>query len=187
MIPATPKRIFRDSRIMRSVYSRARKRFLVGAVLITRAEDFASVGRFDERIFLYGEDRDLSSRYRQRRLPLSVTDAISAAHDVGGSSSGTSRQGLIEASVILGWLQMTANMSGRKKAALGWRAYLLTVGCIQSICVVLGLAGSRNNRFKTKAAELKLTSTSIHDLVNSGGRIGERTYFDDAIAVITGV
>ncbi|MBF6620080.1 MAG: glycosyltransferase family 2 protein [Patulibacter sp.] len=61
-----------------------------GAALLARREDLLRVGGFDERFFLYGEDRDLSRRCGQRGIPVGTTTAVTVDHAGGASSSGVS-------------------------------------------------------------------------------------------------
>lgn len=62
------------------------RRFVVGAVLLLRAEAIARVGAFDERYFLYAEEADWQLRAQRLGWDVRVIDSITAAH-VGGASS----------------------------------------------------------------------------------------------------
>jgi N-acetylglucosaminyl-diphospho-decaprenol L-rhamnosyltransferase len=59
---------------------------LVGAALLVRREAFEKVGGFDEKIFLYYEDDDISLRLSQSCGPLMVIPAAVVRHARGASS-----------------------------------------------------------------------------------------------------
>lgn len=61
-------------------------RFIHGAAFMMRREAFAALGGFDEAIFLYHEDDDLSLRALARRMPIVVVRAARVVHAGGGSS-----------------------------------------------------------------------------------------------------
>jgi GT2 family glycosyltransferase len=61
-------------------------RFVVGAVLLLRAEALAQVGDFDERYFLYGEEADWQLRAQRLGWEVRVIRSVTATH-VGGASS----------------------------------------------------------------------------------------------------
>jgi N-acetylglucosaminyl-diphospho-decaprenol L-rhamnosyltransferase len=60
-------------------------RFVDGGIFLIRRTLFLEIGGFDERIFLYFEDDDLSYRLRQRDEPLILVGEALAVHDVGNS------------------------------------------------------------------------------------------------------
>ncbi|WP_245861384.1 glycosyltransferase [Microbacterium aurantiacum] len=66
--------------------------FVIGSVLLLRAEALAQVGGFDERFFLYAEETDWAYRahllgWRHRAVP-----AATAVHRAGGTSSDPRRR-----------------------------------------------------------------------------------------------
>jgi len=60
---------------------------LTGAALLVRRSSFEAVGGFDENIFLYHEDDDLSIRMRKSQGKLIYVPKALAHHDSGSSSS----------------------------------------------------------------------------------------------------
>lgn len=64
----------------------ARRVFLVGAVLLLRAEALADVGLFDERYFLYAEECDWQRRALDRGWRSKLADHLVAEHVGSGSS-----------------------------------------------------------------------------------------------------
>lgn len=64
---------------------------LSGAALFVRKADFDAVGGFDEQIFLYHEDDDISRRLRRDRGPLMVIPDAVVEHALGESSPPSDR------------------------------------------------------------------------------------------------
>lgn len=62
---------------------------LSGSALLCRRDVFETVGGFDENIFLYFEDDDLSLRLRREAGPLVYLSGPVVHHDGGGSSEDT--------------------------------------------------------------------------------------------------
>ena len=58
-----------------------------GALLLVDRHEFARLGGFDRRFFLYYEDLDLARRYRAAGLPVRITASVHALHRQGGSSA----------------------------------------------------------------------------------------------------
>lgn len=62
---------------------------LQGSAMLVRRSDFIRIGGFDEQIFMYHEDDDLSIRLRKQAGPLLVVPAALARHKAGHSSPRT--------------------------------------------------------------------------------------------------
>lgn len=62
-------------------------RFVHGAAFMVAREQFLALGGFDEAIFLYHEDDDLSLRALARRMPIIVVPQARVVHAGGGSST----------------------------------------------------------------------------------------------------
>lgn len=60
---------------------------LTGAALLVRKDAFENVGGFDENIFLYHEDDDLSIRLREEQGPLLYVPNAAVHHSPGSSSN----------------------------------------------------------------------------------------------------
>jgi N-acetylglucosaminyl-diphospho-decaprenol L-rhamnosyltransferase len=56
------------------------------AVMLVRRKEFEAVGGFDERLFLYHEDRDLSRRYARDGYPIERLTGLLALHASQGGS-----------------------------------------------------------------------------------------------------
>ncbi|MDQ0506504.1 glycosyltransferase family 2 protein [Xanthobacter agilis] len=61
--------------------------FVHGAAFMVKRDAFLALGGFDEAIFLYHEDDDLSLRARARNMPIVVVTGARAVHAGGGSST----------------------------------------------------------------------------------------------------
>lgn len=66
-------------------------RFVDGGVFLIRRELFLQLGGFDENIFLYHEDDDLSQRLIETGEPIVVVADAETVHDIGKSSPPTLR------------------------------------------------------------------------------------------------
>jgi N-acetylglucosaminyl-diphospho-decaprenol L-rhamnosyltransferase len=62
---------------------------LAATAILVRREAFDSVGGFDTRYFLYGEDLDLCRRLRQAGWTLIALPEVWALHESGGSADST--------------------------------------------------------------------------------------------------
>ena len=65
---------------------RHRRQWIAGAAFVVARHEFLEVGGFDDQIFLYFEDFDLSRTYSAHGLPIRTTEAITVAH-IGQQSS----------------------------------------------------------------------------------------------------
>lgn len=74
-----------------------------GALLAVRASAFEAIGGFDERFFLYYEDRDLCKRLRLSGFALDVCAELRGWHAVSVSSSVGSAPS--EAYSLAGWIE----------------------------------------------------------------------------------
>jgi GT2 family glycosyltransferase len=64
-------------------------RFMIGSILLLRAEAVADVGRFDERFFLYAEETDWQRRAWNRGWRVALCPEVVATH-VGAGTGGDS-------------------------------------------------------------------------------------------------
>jgi GT2 family glycosyltransferase len=70
---------------------RQRTDFLIGAILLLRAEALAEVGRFDEQFFLYSEETDWQRRAHDLGWSVALCGDVDA-HHVGAGTGGDRRE-----------------------------------------------------------------------------------------------
>jgi N-acetylglucosaminyl-diphospho-decaprenol L-rhamnosyltransferase len=86
---------------------------LAATVLLVRREAFDSVGGFDTRYFLYGEDLDLCRRLRRAGWTLTSLPVVWAVHQSGGSADSP-------ASRELHWWRGTMEYAARWWTSAEW-------------------------------------------------------------------
>jgi N-acetylglucosaminyl-diphospho-decaprenol L-rhamnosyltransferase len=97
------------------------------AMLLVARDEFLELGGFDPRFFLYYEDRDLSRRYCNAKLPVRTTKAIRGRHTAGTSSSSDGLRAGPMAWSLLGWIQYICIHEGERTAWRAARATLTTL------------------------------------------------------------
>ncbi len=70
---------------------RRRPGFLIGSVLLLRAEALREIGRFDDRFFLYAEETDWQRRAADRGWRMAVCPEVTATH-LGAGTGGDSAE-----------------------------------------------------------------------------------------------
>ena len=76
---------------VRQVWGDCCVRFVNGGVFMIKRKLFLDAGGFDEDIFLYFEDDDLSHRLLQRDEPMILVSGAHAVHDIGTSVAQSTR------------------------------------------------------------------------------------------------
>ncbi|MGH9029898.1 MAG: glycosyltransferase [Acidimicrobiales bacterium] len=90
--------------------------FLSGAVLLLRGRALLDVGMFDERFFLYAEDKDWQRRARDRGWQLRHVPQVIATHKMGGTDTDAVK-------VQLRLHAATEQYVRKWYGALGWASY----------------------------------------------------------------
>ena len=163
-----------------------RARWVVGALLIASREEFLELGGFNERIFLYAEDRDLSFRYVASGLPVDQADFAQGSHALGGSSDRRPEDfARLRAWAILGWLQFLSDSQGVAVARRGWLAYRVFDRIARAL-VAPGALIVPGSAFRPKAAEFRAIAHAITAVCAAGGRVDGRRFCPDSIAIVTG-
>jgi N-acetylglucosaminyl-diphospho-decaprenol L-rhamnosyltransferase len=129
--------------------------WISGAAFVVSRSEFCRIGGFDEDIFLYFEDTDLSRRYRQQGAGVGTTDAVVIAHHGQGSSRDNQAQ--IQAWALLSLIELVAKRTtdSRDVVRVSRSAIqlLVWIGAIGRYVGRLPIAG-RRIRQKGKQAEL---------------------------------
>jgi GT2 family glycosyltransferase len=101
--------------------------WIVGAAFIVSRTEFLQVGGFDERLFLYYEDFDLSRTYAAHGLPLAATEAVTLEHI--GRASSPRNDDLVISWVLMSLIEQTGKWEGvaMSRAAARWAWRLLGV------------------------------------------------------------
>lgn len=82
-----------------------------GALLMARRDEFRQIGGFDERFFLYHEDRDLGTRYRRDGMRIRSVAGVRGAH-LHGQSSGDAPTAAGQAWSFVSWIEYLAIWRG---------------------------------------------------------------------------
>jgi hypothetical protein len=113
----------REVHIPRPRPRRASNTWVPGAAFVVDRNEFLQIGGFDERLFLYYEDFDLSRTYAHSGLPLASTDAVTVDH-VGHASSPRDEDRLT-GWALMSLIEHTAKWDGlatsRTAAIWAWR------------------------------------------------------------------
>jgi GT2 family glycosyltransferase len=122
-------------------FLRPRETFLIGAVLLLRAEALDDVGSLDERFFLYAEECDWQLRALRRGWRVSVVDDLQATHAGGGSSA--------DSEVRDGFFYESASLFGRKwYGRRGWALMRAAAALGAALRLVVSLPdASRRKRY----------------------------------------
>ncbi len=103
--------------------------YLAATAIVARREALESVGGFDERYFLYGEDLDLCRRLRRAGWELAALPWQFATHENGGSAATMwDRE--------LEWWRGTMTFAARWWTAAAWSSALLAAACRAVILTV---------------------------------------------------
>ena len=131
------------------------QRWVAGAGLLMNRSEFIGVGGFDERFFMYCEDRDLSRRYRAAQLPLGGISAIEGRHGLAASTAGLDGGAPPRmAWSLLAWIEYVGLCAGDGQATLAAKALMRALATTTS--TVSGLGGLRlASRFGAKGQQIE--------------------------------
>jgi N-acetylglucosaminyl-diphospho-decaprenol L-rhamnosyltransferase len=106
-----------------------------GAAFVVNREEFLDIGGFDERLFLYYEDFNLSRAYAARGFPLGSTGSVTLEHLKGASSPRD--DDLFASWALLSLIEQTDRWDGgaRSRAAARWTWRLLGAIEVLGNCV----------------------------------------------------
>jgi N-acetylglucosaminyl-diphospho-decaprenol L-rhamnosyltransferase len=133
-------------------------RWASGALFLCRRHEFAAVGGFDPRFFLYFEDRDLSARYRSAGYPIQLESHLRGVHGHGQSSRGVDTW-VREAWSLVSWIEYRGVWHGRRAAGRAARLTLSTLSSLRRLSEHM-----RNDRSDKKSAEIAQILMFLNDL-----------------------
>jgi GT2 family glycosyltransferase len=149
-----------------------------GAAILVRRSEFLRVGGFDERYFMYYEDRDLCRRYASHGYPIRRSRAICVLHEVGQSSPVDNGRRL--AWGLLGLVQYTAIHQGLEEAAKASNAIQRALAAIEHRYVSLGEWAALELPLR-KAREARHARESLRGDAVAGVASSRRPFYPDAI------
>ncbi len=117
--------------------------FVIGAVLMIRAEALTEVGLFDERFFLYAEEADWQRRAWELGWMSSVCPGVVARHQGSATSTDSRRR---DALFHAGQETYVRKWHGRS----GWLAYRVAA-CLGAAVRAVVLRGERRSRAARRA------------------------------------
>ncbi len=140
--------------------------WIAGAAFIVNRTEFVQVGGFDERLFLYYEDFDLSRAYAAHGLPLAATDAVTLEHV--GRASSPRNDDLVISWVLMSLIEQTGKWEGvaMSRAAARWSWRLL--GMIEIAGRSVRGAPWIGHRGVRKASSASRVRSYLRDPVGSG-------------------
>ncbi len=157
--PVLPREV--TLRLHAAINSPGKRSWLSGALLICERIEFLKIGGFDESIFLYYEDQELSRRYTRYGLPLSVTDAIAGHHIGGGSTGGKGASRAIpRGASAMSSIELVGITHGPHVARYAWWLYR----CLQRCAIAIAWLNSKgplSSRSVRKLGELRCTELAI--------------------------
>lgn len=158
------------------------------ALLFVRKEEFLALGGFDDRYFLYGEDLDLSRRYRERGLGVRLTDSVIGHHSRSASSTSTDSLRVAPlAWSILGTLEYLSHWEGdrvaRRAAATALRTFRLQRRLLSGLKRVPGL----RDRATRKHEQIRKIEAFVHTEARAVGTTGASSYCPGARAALRAV
>jgi GT2 family glycosyltransferase len=132
-----------------------------GSFVLFRKDEFEALGGFDERYFLYYDDRDVTNRYRRAGLPVRTDPSLVADHGEGASWPDEEAGVRRSAWRIIGWLQYVCIWDGRRPAATALRALLATYGGIAALLLAVPQRGRFAERLRRKGGELRAVRAAV--------------------------
>ena len=150
-----------------------------------RKEEFLSVGGFDSRYFLYGEDLDLSRRYREHGLGVRLTESVIGHHS--GSASSTSTDSLRVAPLawsVLGTLEYLSRWEGDRVAALGAATVLRSFRLQRRLLGGLKRVPGLRDRATRKCSQVEQVEAFLHVHAQAAAPAGSSSYCPGARAAL---
>jgi N-acetylglucosaminyl-diphospho-decaprenol L-rhamnosyltransferase len=165
--PVLPRNI--SDRLLTQLDGPSGHSWLSGAFLICERGEFLGLGGFDERLFLYYEDRELSRRYITHGLPLDVTNAINARHVHRASPDATGTLHRVpRAASAMSSIELVGITHGPQTARRAWWLYRALERSATTLAW-LAARGDRSTRSMRKLRELRSTRSAATALLERSG------------------
>ncbi|MBA3806809.1 MAG: glycosyltransferase family 2 protein [Solirubrobacterales bacterium] len=148
-----------SSRLRRS------RQWISGAAFVVDRSEFLELGGFDESLFLYCEDVDLSRRYRADGAGVGTTDAIVVTHDGQGSEHGGHER--IQGFALLSFLENIEKWDGSAAGRRSARTVLRTLQALSLIVHLASLLPLVGGRAAAKAQSAALLRSSLLDCLDA--------------------
>jgi len=136
--------------------------WISGAGFLVARREFLELGGFDESLFLYYEDFDLSRRYRERGLPLRTTAAVTIAHE--GQRSSPRNERLMAAFALMSLVEYVGRWEGPDAAGRAARSCLRQLASIGRLGRALAPLPVLGSRAAKKADEAALVAQALVDV-----------------------
>jgi GT2 family glycosyltransferase len=133
-----------------------------GAAFVVSRAEFLELGGFDEDIFLYFEDVDLSRRYRASGAGVGTTNAIVVTHTGQGSAQDGHER--IQGWALLSFLEIVAKWNGERDGERAARATLRLLDAVSTTAQIiraLPVIGRRAVAQARRAAVVRSTFLSV--------------------------
>jgi N-acetylglucosaminyl-diphospho-decaprenol L-rhamnosyltransferase len=158
-----------------------------GAMLLVDRTEFLALGGFDDRFFLYYEDRDLSARYRDAGLPLRTTSAICGSHAGGSSSELDDLRASSLAWSFLGWLQYLYLHGDERAASRRARIGLATLRTLSAALSAAHRLRPRQQRIAVKQRQLRELLALLEQQSRNGSAPDGKPFYPDARRILARV
>ena len=139
-----------------------------GAAFVVSRTEFLELGGFDEDIFLYFEDVDLSRRYRENGAGIGTTNAIVVTH--GGQGSAQDGHERIQGLALLSLLEVVTKWNSEREGERAARAILRMLDAISTtarLVRALPLVGRRAIAQARRAAVVRRTLLGDDNVLSS--------------------
>jgi N-acetylglucosaminyl-diphospho-decaprenol L-rhamnosyltransferase len=154
----------------RSMRSRGKRAWVSGAAFIASKREFQAVGGFDESIFLYFEDGDLSRNYRHHGASVDTTDAVVVTHQ--GQGAGQRDEDHIQGLALLSLIELVGKRHGLRETRQAARAVLGSLTVVRlagRAAAVLPVVGPRARVKAGRAAHVRASILACVDAPPADG------------------
>lgn len=164
---------------------RSSRLWISGAAFVVDRGEFLDLGGFDDEIFLYCEDVDLSRRYRAHGAGVDTTDALVVTHAGQGSSHGAHER--IQGWAMLSFVEVIAKWNGPRNGERAARAALRALDAVSTVAAVVGVIPFAGKRAAVKAQSAAIVRSTLLECVQSPPTAGAYPRARAAVAAVARV